>query len=104
MSKRYDEPIEVAPDPFDPSAPLHFNWRGRRYAIDQRLESWREAGAWWARDGAVDREFFRVLARPAGAMASGDVDDDGFLHSVGAVYDLFRDRKRNEWRLARIWD
>lgn len=104
MTKRYDDPIEVTPDPIDPRAPLSFHWRGRRYDIDQRLESWCEGGQWWTSGEATDREFFRVLARPAGAMASGDVDPDGFLFSTGAVYDLYRDRLRDEWKLARLWD
>jgi hypothetical protein len=104
VTKRYDEQIDVTPDPFDPAAPYRFAWRGHRYDIDQRLESWREAGEWWSNSEAIDREFFRVLARPTGVMASGDVDADGFLRSIGAVYDLYRDRRRNEWKLARIWD
>jgi hypothetical protein len=104
VSKRYDDPIDVTPDPFDSGAPLAFVWRGRRYDIDQRLESWREATGWWDRDETLDREYFRVLARPAGAMASGDVDADGFLYATGAVYDLYRDRLRGHWHLGRIWD
>lgn len=104
MTKRYDDPIEVTPDPIDVCAPLSFLWRGRRYDIDQRLESWREEGRWWASKEATDREFFRVLARPAGALASGEVDADGFMVSPGAVYDLYRDRLQDEWKLARVWD
>ena len=116
MTKRYDEPIEVTPDPIEPHAPLAFSWRGRRFDIDQRLASWREAGQRWERPGSVEphgndartglmeREFFRVFARPSGALASGDVDADGFMVQVGAVYDLYRDRARGGWKLARIWD
>lgn len=110
MTKRYDEPIEVTPDPIDAGAPIAFSWRGRRFDIDQRVSSWREAGQWWEANGSrngtglVDREFFRVLARPSGALASGDVDADGFMVQVGAVYDVYRDRARGGWRLARVWD
>lgn len=118
VTKRYDEPIEVTLDPIDPDAPLAFSWRGRRFDIDQRLASWREAGQWWegtgsgepqsngipAPDGLMEREFFRAFARPSGALASGDVDADGFMVQIGAVYDVYRDRVRGGWRLARIWD
>ena len=109
MTKRYDEPIEVTPDPAHSGAPVSFNWRGRRYEIDRWVDSWREAGRWWTKskgngDGVREREFFRVLARPRGALATGDLDADGFMRHVGAVYDLYRDRIRDEWRLARVWD
>lgn len=104
MSKRYDEAIEVTPDPAQGGAPLAFSWRGRRYDVDQRLETWREAGEWWNGSAAKEREYFRVLARPAGSLASGDLDADGFMTQVGAVYDVYRDRLRGAWRLARVWD
>ena len=134
MSKRYDEAIEVVPDPVA-QVPLAFSWRGRRYEVDQQLSSWREGSEWWAaagtnangtngnggngagiRDNQVprngraprDRECFRVLARPAGALATGELDADGFMtpSSAGpsAVYDLAFDRIKRVWRLARIWD
>lgn len=135
MTKRYDEAIEVMPDPAHLGAPLSFSWRGRRYEVDQWLMTWREAGEWWARsphssgngrsgeqnpassngrssngserprrEGPREREYFRVLARPAGAMSTGDLDADGFMSRPGAVYDVYRDRVRGEWRLARVWD
>lgn len=117
MTKRYDDVIEVTSEPEDPGAPLAFVWRGRRYAIDQLLGSWREAGEWWSarrgptnsdRNGSVptarDREYFRVLARPVDLLATGDLDPDGFMRSIGAVYDVYLDRARGGWRLARIWD
>ena len=135
MSKRYDEAIEVVPDPVA-RVPLAFYWRGRHYEVDQQLSSWREGAEWWAAAGddprvangnrssngtkgpkvsgnrngrAVrDRECFRVLARPAGAFATGELDADGFMAppAVGtsAVYDLAFDRIERVWRLARIWD
>ncbi len=104
VTKRYDEPIEVTADPIVDDAPIAFAWRGKRYEVDQRLESWREAGQWWASAEVTDREFYRVLARPSGVSSSGDVDADGFLVTAGAVYDVYRDRVRGGWRLARIWD
>lgn len=111
MTKRYDEVIEVTADPYDGDAPAAFSWRGRRYDVDQRLLSWREAGEWWnghgrarGAPGVREREFYRVLARPSGMLATGDVDSEGMWASVGAVYDVYRDRARGEWHIARIWD
>jgi hypothetical protein len=104
VTKRYDEPIEITPDPVDHNVPVAFSWRGRLYDVDQQLESWREGSEWWNGAARRDREFFRVLARPAGALATGDLDSDGFMQSRGAVYDVYRDRARGGWRLARIWD
>jgi hypothetical protein len=104
VTKRYDDPIEVTPDPADDAAPAAFSWRGRHYQIDERLSSWREAGEWWSSAQARDREYHRVLARPAGALSSGEVDADGFLIARHAVYDVYRDRLKDAWRLARIWD
>lgn len=109
MTKRYDEPIEVTSDPFDPTAPLAFRWRGTLYEIDRRLSSWREAAGWAGANGSNgargrDREYHRVLARPAGLYSGGDLDSDGFMHSVGGVYDVYRDRVAEVWKIARVWD
>ncbi|MDQ4065653.1 MAG: DUF6504 family protein [Actinomycetota bacterium] len=112
MSKLYEEDIEVTPDPVDANSFVAFEWRGRRYEIDQHLASWLEGAEWWHAAGhgngdrriPRDRAYFRVLARPAGALASGDLDADGYLRRVSAVYDLFFDRIRRTWKLARIWD
>jgi hypothetical protein len=104
VTKRYDEPIDVVPDPFDGAAPARFSWRGRAYQVDQRLSSWREAAELWNVAAAKDREYYRVLAHPAGAF-TGDIDADGFLTGPpGAVYDVYRDRIKDSWRLARVWD
>ena len=98
MSKRYDEAIEVTPD-LQARVPISFTWRGRRYEIDQHLSSWCEGGGWKQKD------FHRVLARPSGALATGDLDPDGFMTSTpGAVYDLAFDHIKRAWRLARVWD
>jgi Family of unknown function (DUF6504) len=104
VAKRYDEPIEVTPDPVEPGAPLTFSWRGRRYEIDERLSSWREAGEWWNGRGMRDREYHRILARPSGVYSTGDLDADGFMVTCSAVYDIYRDRIAGSWRLARLWD
>ena len=105
VTKRYDEPIDVEPDPFDGAAPARFSWRGRSYQVDERLTSWREAGELWNAEKARDREYHRLLARPAGAFSTGDIDSDGFLTGPpGAVYDVYRDRLTDGWRIARVWD
>ena len=122
MTKRYDDPIDVTPDPAHDGAPMAFSWRGRRYEVDQWLVTWRDAGEWSRRNsnrtgarngngndrsasnGVREREYFRFLARPSGAFASGDLDADGFMQHPGAVYDVYLDRVRKEWRLARVWD
>jgi hypothetical protein len=103
VTKRYDEEIEVAGGAGD-GAPAWFCWRGRRYEVDQSLATWREAGEWWSSDQVRDRTWHRVLARPMGAFATGEVDSDGFLISAEAVYDVYRERARGVWRLARVWD
>jgi hypothetical protein len=103
VTKRYDEEIEVWGGPWDSGAPGAFRWRGRRYDVDQSLATWREAGEWWREDGGRDRTYHRVLARPAEALATGEIDADGFMISLGAVYDVYLDRSRG-WRLARVWD
>lgn len=98
MSKRYDEAIEVTPDPHT-EVPLSFYWRGRLYEIDQRLSSWSEGGGW------KERDFHRVLARPSGVFATGELDADGFMRTTpGAVYDLAFDPLKKVWKLARLWD
>lgn len=109
MTKRYDEPIEVSVvegvGNGNGTAPAAFSWRGRRYSIHERLATWFEAGEWWRAAERRDREYHRVLARPADAGASGDVDPDGFLIGApGAVYDVYLDRVQGSWRLARVWD
>lgn len=125
VTKRYDEPIDVVPDPARGGAPLSFSWRGRRYEVDQWLMNWREAGEWWRRagssangaangsssngngtsnDGVREREFFRVLARPSGTFATGELDADGFMQHAGGVYDIYIDLIRRQWHIARVWD
>lgn len=103
MAKRYDDPIEVMADPHL-AGPVAFSWRGRRYDVDEQLSTWRDAGEWWDKAKAREREYFRVLARPAGALASGDLDPDGFMVSRSAVYDIYFDRLRAAWRMERLWD
>jgi putative intracellular protease/amidase len=103
VAKRYDEPIDVTSDR-SAGAPVSFSWRGRRYFVDQHLADWRDAGEYWDGPAHRDRRYHRVLAHPAGAAATGEVDADGFLRTSGAVYDIYCDRAGGAWRLERIWD
>ncbi|MDQ3876968.1 MAG: DUF6504 family protein [Actinomycetota bacterium] len=103
MAKRYDDPIDVTADPYA-AIPVAFSWRGRRYDIDQHLSSWRDGNEWWNGASRRDREYHRVLARPASQLCTGDIDSDGFLDSNGAVYDVYLDRAAGIWRMARVWD
>ena len=104
MTKRYDEDIEVVVEPVGEGPPAAFRWRGRRYDVDQPLATWREAGEWWSDEGVRDRTYHRVLARPGGTFATGDVAPDGSWLRAGAVYDVYLDATRGSWRLARVWD
>jgi Family of unknown function (DUF6504) len=104
VTKRYEEPIEVTSDPAGAPVPVAFRWRGRRYDVDQHLGAWRDAAEFWAGDGRRDREYFRVVAHPVNALATGDLDPDGFLRSYAAVYDVYRDLVKGAWRLERVWD
>jgi hypothetical protein len=105
ITKRYDESIEVSATDRE-WGPAGFIWRGRRYEVDRPLASWREAPHVNGRNSHADREFFRLLARPEGSLATGDLDADGYMQNVdsGAVYDVYLDPARGEWRLARVWD
>ena len=106
MAKRYDEPIEVMTDESGwagADSPLAFTWRGRRYFVDERLSSWCEAGQWWDRASVREREYYRVVAHPAGSH-HGEIDADGFLITQSSVYDVYKDRLRDTWHMGRVWD
>ena len=131
MAKRYDEPIDVTTDSagWEADAPLAFAWRGKRYFVDERLSSWREAGEWWlprtngrstqraagsagapyeraagSAGAPYEREYFRVVAHPAGTAATGELDAEGFIINNSSVYDIYRDRLNGSWRMGRVWD
>ena len=108
MTKRYDEPIEVSPSSRQ-WGPSGFTWRGRRYEVDRHLATWREAPHVRnpTRNGShrsPDRECHRLLARPEGLHATGELDPDGYMQHTGAVFDVYLDPALGEWRLARVWD
>ena len=111
VTKRYNEYIEVTTDA-NGRAPVAFNWRGRRYFVDQYLASWRvsEPTLGWGYF-----EYYRVLAHPEGTAATGDIDSDGFLVTrgagvggledrIGAVYDVRCFTESGDWKLVRMWD
>ena len=86
MTKRYDEPIEVATAD---RAPVWFSWRGRCYTVQRLLKHWRESTGSWDPARAADHDCFRVEAE-------------------GGTYELRLDRRAEAeqpaWRLARVWD
>ncbi len=108
VTKRYDEPIEVTDAPFKEAPPVAFRWRGRSYHVDEPLAQWRETSSNWDPERRRDRDYHRILARPAGSSFSGDIDADGFLQrdnvENSAVFDLYEDHVRGGWRIARVWD
>jgi uncharacterized protein DUF6504 len=86
MTKRYNEPIEVA---LSDRAPVEFSWRGRRYMVQRLLKHWRESASSWDPARASDHDCYRVEAD-------------------GGTYELRLDRRaasdQPAWRLARVWD
>jgi hypothetical protein len=86
MTKRYDEPIEVATAN---RTPVSFSWRGRRYVVQRLIRHWREATCTWDPALTADHDCFRVEAD-------------------GGTYELRLDRRagpeQHAWRLARVWD
>jgi hypothetical protein len=86
MTKRYDEPIEVATAD---RTPVSFSWRGRHYRVERLIRHWREATCTWDPARAADHDCFRVEAG-------------------GGTYELRLDRRvqpeQQGWRLARVWD
>ena len=100
MAKRYDETIEVTPDPRSgrsrcvlvARSPL----RHRRTPHDVA----RGAGSGGRRPRPEERD---VLPGPRPALrvalATGELDADGFLiTSCSAVYDIYRDRLKGDWQ------
>lgn len=65
--------------------PASFEWKSRRYGIDQVVQQWAIDALWWDRERAVSRRCFRVIAR-------------------GGVYDLAYDRLGERWLLVGVVD
>jgi hypothetical protein len=86
MTRRYDEPIEVATAD---RTPVSFSWRGRRYVVQRLIKHWRESTSTWDPAHTADHDCFRVEAE-------------------GGTYELRLDRRaaseQQAWRLARVWD
>lgn len=95
MSRRYDEPVEVAASPEGVTA---FIWRGRLYAVRQVVDRWTERRSWWqdqvGRPCTGERTVWRVEAS-AGRLAGN------------GVYDIGRDTDLDApptWTLLRVED
>lgn len=82
--KRAEVAIEVDWDG-ERARPAWFEYRGKRYTIDEIVQQWAVERCWWDRRKAVSRRCFRVLAR-------------------GGVWDLAYDRAREEWLLTGVVD
>lgn len=41
-----------------------FLWRGRWFSVKERVDVWREVGAWW--DGEAEKTFLVVRTEPPG--------------------------------------
>lgn len=59
-----DVPLQVQTDPC--GRLQGFLWRGRHYRLAERLDLWREAGAWW--EGEPEKTFLVVRTDPAGVF------------------------------------
>lgn len=62
MPRIIDQPIAVTLGPN--REPLMFTWRRQRYQVAEVLDSWREVGAWWDKEG--EKTTFRVRTRSNG--------------------------------------
>jgi hypothetical protein len=82
--RRAEVAIEVDWDG-EHARPAWFEYRGKRYTVDEIVSQWAVESRWWDRRTAVSRRCFRVLAR------------DG-------VWDLAYDRAREEWMLTGVVD
>jgi Family of unknown function (DUF6504) len=86
MTKRYDEPIEVATED---DLPVSFTWRGQRYTVQRVLKHWRESTFGWHPSLGAEHHWFRVEAD-------------------GGTYELRLDRRAAPeevaWHLVRVWD
>jgi hypothetical protein len=43
-----------------------FVWRGKSYRVAERVDLWREVGAWW--EGEPEKTFLVVRTEPAGVF------------------------------------
>ncbi|MGB9886993.1 MAG: DUF6504 family protein [Moorellales bacterium] len=76
-----DRPLRVQAEGGVPRA---FWWRGRRYAVAEVLERWRDVGRWW--EGEAPRVFFRLQT------------------TGGGLWELYRELGENSWHLYKIYD
>ncbi|MDI6871386.1 MAG: DUF6504 family protein [Bacillota bacterium] len=65
-----------------------FVWRGRKYRVAERVDLWREVGAWW--EGEPEKTFLVVRTEPAGVFE---------LYHTGPAPD-----GRPVWRLYKVYD
>lgn len=82
MAKLVNQPVLVVTD--GKCRPRRFFWIRHWVDVQSILEEWKDTGCWW--DGETEKTFYRLAG------------------SGGAVYELFADRKLNQWNLYRVLD
>jgi len=109
--KRYREDLDEVEVAVLGGPPAGFCWRGRRYDVTQVLGHWHEDAGWWQRSGGatvrIERtDLWRVEACGApGADAAGGAGavSRPVPHATArGIYELVR--RRDRWRLDRVWD
>lgn len=82
-----DTPVDVRSSPRGRLE--SFFWRGRRYRVVERVDLWREVGAWW--EGEPEKTFLIVRTEPAGLFELYFVSAPSGREPVG-------------WRLYKVYD
>ncbi|HHW14725.1 MAG TPA: hypothetical protein GXX28_07305 [Firmicutes bacterium] len=88
-----DVPLQVQADPR--GRLQGFLWRGRRYRVAERLDLWREVGAWW--EGEPEKTFFVVRTDPPGVF-------ELYCTACSAVSGQAAGQERLAWRLYKVYD
>jgi hypothetical protein len=104
--KRYREDLDEVEVAAAGGPPAGFRWRGRQYDVVQVLGHWHEDAGWWHRSGGVTvrverTDLWRVEACGASMRTSAGASDPGGSAARG-IYELVR--RRDRWRLDRVWD
>ncbi len=82
MSKLINQPVLVVTD--GRRRPRRFFWIKNWIDVQDILDEWKDTGRWW--DGEAEKTFYRLTT------------------NGGAVYELFADRRMNQWNLYRVLD
>lgn len=88
--KRFALPIQVSVAPNQ--APTAFRWRQLDYDVIELLDHWRIQTRWWE-ETEERRDYYQVLARPAGMEPRPEVE---------GVYELYR--RHGAWFMGAVVD